>query len=100
MLWTIAVFELRKRLSLLSTYIYIALFFACGVISIFAVGGAFSNVTAGAGSERINANAPIVLQGMIASISYIGLLMSAAVFGQAVHQDFESRTDSILYTYP
>ncbi len=97
---TIALFELRKRLTQLSTYVYLAIFFAAGLISIFAAGGAFSNVSAGAGSEKIHANAPLILQGFIANLSYLGILMSAAVFGQAVHQDYEARTDQWLFSYP
>jgi hypothetical protein len=98
MIAAITMFELRKRLTMLSTYVYLVLFFAMGLLSVFAAGGAFSSVSAGAGSERVFANAPVRLGGLIALLSYLGVMMSAAVFGQAVHQDFEARIDSLLST--
>jgi ABC-2 type transport system permease protein len=100
MIGAITIFELRKRLTMLSTYVYLVLFFAMGLLSMFAAGGAFSSVSAGAGSERVFANAPVRLGGLIALLSYLGVMMSAAVFGQAVHQDFEARIDSLLFTLP
>ena len=100
MLISIALFEIRKRLGLLSTWVYFALFFAVGVLSMLAAGGAFTNVSAGAGTEKVLANAPAILQGFIGVVSILGVLVSAAVFGQAVHQDFECGTDSIFFTKP
>ena len=100
MVWWIASFELRKRLTMLSTYVYLAVFFACGVLLVFVEGGAFSGVAAGAGSEKVHANAPFLVSDLISSISNLGVLMSAAVFGQAVHQDFEAGTSHLFFTMP
>jgi len=100
MLFQIAMFELRKRLTMISTYVYGVLFFACGVLAALAGGGAFSNVSVSAGSEHVFANAPYLVDRLITTISDLGVLMSAAVFGQAIHQDFESRTDSLIFTFP
>src|SRR6185437_13237769 len=100
MLLSIARFELSKRLGMLSSYVYFALFFAFGLISMLGVGGAFSNVSAGAGTEKVLANSPLILQGLISTLSILGILVSASVFGQAVHQDFESRCDAIFFTKP
>ncbi len=100
MLAHIALFELRKRLSMISTYVYALLFFACGLLAAFAGGGAFSNVSVNSGSEHVYANAPFTLDRLISVLSDLGVMMSAAVFGQAIHQDFEARTDSLLFTFP
>jgi ABC-type transport system involved in multi-copper enzyme maturation permease subunit len=100
MVWWIASFELRKRLAMLSTYVYFAVFLACGIFLALAMGGAFSSLASGAGSEKIHANAPFVVSDTINSLSNIGVLMSAAVFGQAVHQDFEAGTSHLFFTMP
>jgi ABC-2 type transport system permease protein len=100
MVWWIASFELRKRLTMLSTYVYLTVFFACGVLLVFTEGGAFSSVAAGAGSEKVHANAPFLVSETINSISNLGVLMSAAIFGQAVHQDFETGTSHLFFTMP
>lgn len=100
MLLSIARFEIRKRLQLFSTYVYCALFFAIGLLSMLGVGGAFADSSAGAGTEKVLANSPATLQGLISVVSVLGVLVSAAVFGQAVHQDYETGIDSIFFTKP
>jgi ABC-2 type transport system permease protein len=100
MLLSIARFELRKRLGMISSYVYFALFFFFGLMSMLAAGGAFSNVSVGAGSEKVMANSPLVLNAMISTLSILGVLVSASVFGQAVHQDFENQCDAIFFTKP
>jgi ABC-2 type transport system permease protein len=98
MFFEVVRFELRKRLGMLSSYVYLALFFACGVFSMLALGGAFTDVSAGAGSEKLLANSPFMIFGLINSLTLLGVLVSAAVFGQAIHQDFETRCDALLFT--
>jgi ABC-2 type transport system permease protein len=100
MLFSIARFELRKRLGMISSYVYFALFFFFGLMSMLAAGGAFSGVSAGAGTEKVLANSPLIVGGMIQLLSILGVLVSASVFGQAVHQDFESQCDAIFFTKP
>src|SRR5262249_33828585 len=86
MLWVIAKFEAKKRFGMLSTYVYFAVLFACAFLIEIAAGGAFSSVSVGMGSEKVYANAPFALHGFIGVLSHFGVLISAAVFGQAVHQ--------------
>lgn len=100
MIWTIAAFELRKRRSMLSSYVYFTVFLATGILSMLAAGGAFSSVSVGAGSERIHANAPILVGTLILVMTNLGVLVSAAVFGQAVHQDYENNAGLVLFTFP
>ena len=100
MVWRIASFELRKRLATLSSYVYFLVFFACGALTGLIAGGAFAGLSEGAGAEKIFANAPAAVSSAINGFSNIGVLMSAAVFGQAVHQDFESGTSHFFFTLP
>ena len=98
---SIAAFELRKRLGVPSTYLYFLAFFTCGLLVMLAVGGAFSIVMSLTGdAEKIQVNSPFALQAAIALFSNLGILVSAAVFGQAIHQDYESRCDALFFTAP
>jgi hypothetical protein len=100
MLASIAAFELRKRARLLSTWIYAGVLFTCGFLTMIAAGGAFANVSVGMGSERVYANAPHALNGLITLLCHFGVLITAAVFGQAVQQDRETRCDALFFTTP
>ena len=100
MLWTIAAFELRKRSRMLSTYVYFAVFFALGLVTMLAAGGAFAGVTVGLGAEKVNANVSLGLFSLLTVLSLLSLLVSAAVYGQAVHQDFEHQMHGLLFTAP
>jgi ABC-2 type transport system permease protein len=98
MLASIAVFELVKRSRMLSSYVYFAVLLACGLLSMLAAGGAFASVTVGLGSDKVHANAPEILDGFLSMLSHFGLLITAAVFGQAVHQDIETGVAPMLFT--
>ncbi|HWO08915.1 MAG TPA: M1 family aminopeptidase [Polyangiaceae bacterium] len=98
MLLQIAAFELSRRRRMLSSYVYVAVLFAFGLMSMLASGGAFASVAVGVGSDRVHANAPELLHGLILSLSHFGLIITAAVFGQAVHQDVETGFAPILLT--
>jgi hypothetical protein len=100
MLARIALFELRKRRGLLSSYIYFFLFLSFGYLMMIAAGGAFQSLAVGMGNERVHPNSPAVLSGLIGSLSYFGLLVTAAVFGQAVNQDFESGAYPLFFSAP
>jgi len=81
MLLQIAAFELSRRRRMLSSYVYVAVLFAFGLMSMLASGGAFASVAVGVGSDRVHANAPELLHGLILSLSHFGLIITAAVFG-------------------
>src|ERR1700722_11523167 len=101
MMMSIAAFELRKRLAAPSTYVYFLAFFTCGLLLMLATGGAFSiAMSLAGGAEKIHVNSPYALQAAIALLSNLGTLVSAAVFGQAVYQDYESRCDALFFTAP
>lgn len=94
----IAAFELKRRRGMLSSYVYAAVLFACGLLSMLAAGGAFSSVSMGLGADKVHANAPEFIHGLVATISHFGMMITAAAFGQAVHQDVEAGFAPILFT--
>jgi ABC-2 type transport system permease protein len=97
---TIAWFEFGQRLKRLSTWIYFTLFLAMGVLLFLAAAGAFQNVGGFGTGGKVTANSPHTLAGLIGTISYFALLVTAALFGQAVHQDFGHGTYPLLFTAP
>ncbi|MDB4944788.1 MAG: hypothetical protein JWP97_4322 [Labilithrix sp.] len=100
MLLAIAAFELRKRFRMLSTWIYMGVLAGVGFFAMIAAGGAFSSVSVGLGADKVHANSPGALHGLITIFCHLGLLITAAVFGQALHQDQEHRIDSLFFTTP
>jgi hypothetical protein len=99
-LLAIARFELAKRRRMLSTYVYALALFAFGFLTMIAAGGAFSSVSVSSGPDKVLANAPHLIQGLVGLLTLLGLMLVASVFGQAVHQDFESRMDALFFTAP
>ena len=98
MLIQIAAFELSRRRRMLSSYVYFAVLFAFGLLSMLAAGGAFASVSVAVGSDKVYANAPELLHGLLLTLSHFGLIITAAVFGQAIHQDTETGFAPILLT--
>lgn len=96
----IAAFELRKRRRMLSSWIYWLVLFAAAHLAMAAAGGAFSSISVGGGNEKVHANAPGMIGGLIAVFTNLGILITASVFGQAVHQDRETGIDGLLFTTP
>src|SRR5262245_31925074 len=102
MVWQIAKFEVRKRLRQLSTYVYFVMFFAISLFTMLAAGGAFKSVSvilSGSGGKTM-VNSPFVLCVLTSVISYFGTLVTAAVMGQAVYQDFHHGTYPLFFTAP
>ncbi|HEY1603831.1 MAG TPA: hypothetical protein VGG64_29785, partial [Pirellulales bacterium] len=102
MIGTIAAFEVRKRCSLLSTYVYFGLFFAMAFLTTIVAGGAFQGtalIVSGSGGKTW-INSPYVIFSMTSLLSYFGLLVTSAIMGGAVYQDFHYRTYMFFFTAP
>lgn len=98
MLGALIGFELRRRLKLLSSYVYAAVLFASGAFVMAANAGVFKGMSASAGTERIDANGPYSVFGNQAVVALLGLFTVAAVFGQAASQDFNFGTWPLIFT--
>lgn len=55
---------------MLSSHVYAAVLFACGLLSMLAAGGAFASVSMGLGADKVHANAPEFVHGLVATISH------------------------------
>ena len=102
MIGTIAAFEIRKRLGQVSTYVYFGLFCALAFLTMIAAGGAFhgTDVIVGGSGGKTMVNSPFVICLLTSVLSYFGLLVTSAIMGNAVYQDFHYRTHMFFFTAP
>lgn len=101
MIKDIALFEIRNGFKRLSNYIYFALFFAFGFLIFMVAAGVFPGVDMGLGAGgKLYANSHFMLFVVVSSTSYYGLLVVAAVMGNAAHQDFRHNTFPLVFTAP
>ena len=98
MILSLMAFELRRRLKMISTWIYAAVLAAAGFFMMLAAGGMFRSVAVAVGNDRVPANSPMTLFGTTSTIALLGLFTVTAVFGQAAYQDFGHNTWMIIFT--
>lgn len=101
MVFTIAGFEFRQRLRRISTYVYFLVF--CGLGYLFALmsGGAVpgSTVEFGTGG-KVLVNSPYALDIIIAYMTFFGVVVTAAIAGQATYQDVDYHATDFFFTAP
>lgn len=97
---TIAGFEFRSRLRLLSTWVYFLIFFALAMLWIAAAGGLFKDASISFGSGKVAVNSPFALMQTVVVLGLLGVTVMSAISGRAVQQDFEHRMQSFFFTSP
>ncbi|HYO74306.1 MAG TPA: hypothetical protein VEU33_50355, partial [Archangium sp.] len=98
---SIALFELRQRLKLLSTWVYFGVFFALAFLAMNAAGGAFKTIMLGGGTGgKVLANSPYTLSNLLSLLGFSGVIVTGGVMGQAVYQDFAHGTHTLFFTAP
>jgi ABC-2 type transport system permease protein len=100
MIWNIMLFEVRQRLARISTWMYFLVLFAVGYLFALIVGGAFPNSGAADLGDKVYVNSPFLLNQLIGQVSLLGLIITAALAGQATYQDIDNNCDSFFYTAP
>ena len=99
-LLTIASFEFRSRLKLVSTWVYFLVFFCLSLLWIAAAGGLFKDANISFGSGKVAVNSPFALAQTVAVLGMFGITVMAAIMGRAVQQDVEYRTQGFFFTAP
>ncbi|HVG61258.1 MAG TPA: M1 family aminopeptidase [Hyalangium sp.] len=100
-MFAIMLFELRKRLTLLSTWVYFGVYLALGFITMNAAGGAWESVVFSAGGGgKVLANSPHSLSIMLGFLGYTGVIVTGAMMGQAIYQDFATGSHTLFFTSP
>jgi ABC-type transport system involved in multi-copper enzyme maturation permease subunit len=94
-------FDIAQRLRRLSTYIYFGVFFALGCLFTLMSGGAFSNASVDFGTGgKVLINSPYALNSVITYICFFGIIITAAIAGQATYQDIDNNSAVFFYTSP
>jgi ABC-2 type transport system permease protein len=100
--FAIAGFEFRYYLRRISTWVYFAVFFAISFLLMLLIGGAFASVSMAIGGSGGNVfiNSPRSLLVQVLVVSLFGVIVTAALLGNAVYRDFESRIHPLFFTTP
>src|SRR5215472_9700972 len=99
MIGTILTFEVKQRLGRISTYMYFLILFAVGFLIAITIGGGLGSASVDLGG-KVFVNSPFFLSQLIREVSTLGLIITAALAGQATYQDIDNNCDSFFYTAP
>jgi ABC-2 type transport system permease protein len=101
MLAGIFLFEFHHRLRRVSTYVYFGVFFVLGLLFTLMSGGAFATASVDFGTGgKILINSPYALNSIITYICFFGIVVTAAIAGQATFQDIDNKATHFFYTAP
>ncbi|MEH6436312.1 ABC transporter permease/M1 family aminopeptidase [Massilia sp. DD77] len=98
-LLSIARFEAGQRLRLLSTWVYFFGFLALAMLWMAAAGGVFRDAVVSFGG-RVMINAPRQIALTAALLGCFGVVVTAAVMGRSVQQDFEHQMHHFFFSAP
>lgn len=94
-------FEIKDRTWRLSSLVYFLVYFALSYMLAITFAGAFKGASVSFGlSNKLALNSPIVLNYLTCLVGYMGLLITAPIFGQSINKDFENKFSQILFTSP
>ena len=94
-------FEIHQRLGRISTYVYFLILASLAFLFIFIGGGAINGASLDFGTGgKVLINSPFALAYIILYISLFGVIMTAALSGQATYQDVDNRSTELFYTAP
>ncbi|MBN2830106.1 MAG: ABC transporter permease subunit, partial [Candidatus Cloacimonetes bacterium] len=96
------IFELKYRLSKISTYVYMGIFFLISVLTVVVAAGAFTGMRVNVigGGERILINSPFFIHSTILGFQLIAVFFCAAFSGDAVSRDHEYNMFQLIYSKP
>src|SRR5579872_147544 len=98
---TILGFEVSQRLRRISTYVYFLVLFALSFIFVLGSGGAINTLTIDFGTGgKVLVNSPYALNAILTYVSFLGIIITAAMAGQATYQDIDNNSTAFLYTAP
>ena len=99
MFWSVALYELKYRMTRLSTHVYAGIFFVLALLLGLASAGVFEGAEAGLGAN-VYVNGPYAVTALLTSLALFGVVVTASFMGHAVVKDFENRMHPLLFTTP
>src|SRR5215472_3417024 len=101
MILAIAAFELHQRLRRISTYVYFLVFLSLSALFVCMAGGAIPGASVDFGTAgKVMLNSPYALNNIIVYVSLFGIVITAALAGQATYQDIDNNCAVFFYTSP
>jgi len=97
-MFSIAYFEARQRLKLLSTWVYFLGFLALSMLWMAAAGGVFKGTAVAFGSQLINSSRSLMFTTSV--LGSLGVVVMAAMMGRSVQQDFEYDMQHFFFSAP
>ena len=91
-------FDLREKLSSVSTYVYFLLFFTLSLLAMAAIGGLLPEGFGSFDEQRVNS--PSRIFEIVSIITFFGTLIMAAMMGRAIQQDAEHNIWHFFYSSP
>ncbi len=98
--WTIVWFDFKRRLRMVSTWVYLVLYAAISGLWMAAAGGAFSGAMVSFGGDKILINGTQALAIGIAVLGFTGITVIGSVCGRAVQQDFDVGIHHFFFSAP
>ena len=87
MLPSIMLFEVTRRARMLSTWVYMLVFFVLGFLLMCAAADVFRGASVNfGGAGKVMANSPYSVMQLVALLSYLATPVVAALMGNAVYQ--------------
>lgn len=101
MFWEMVSFELKYRLTKLSTYVYMVLFFLISGLAVVISAGAFTGTKVNiAGGEKLLLNSPFFIHTIVMGFQMFAIFICAAFSGNAISRDHECNMFQIIYSKP
>ena len=97
MFLAVAAYELKYRLTRISTHVYAVLFFALAFLLGLSAAGGFDSVSV---ASNALANSPYLIAGLVAELGLFGVIVTASFMGHALVKDFENGMHPLLFTTP
>ena len=95
-------FELARGLRRVSFWVLFVLFAGLGFLAVQALAGVFDSfrLIMDMGGETLLVSSPYLVGTIIGSLAVLGLPITAAFFGGAIHREIQHRSGSLLWTTP
>ena len=96
----IAYFEIQQGFKKVSVWIYFSIFFALAFLIANVLGGAFTGASIVIGNQGTNINSPLLIAELQTIFTIFGVLICAAIFGNAGYRDYQTNMHPLFFTKP
>ena len=96
----IVYFELHQGFKKVSVWVYFLIFFGLSFLIANILGGAFTGASIVIGNQGTNINSPLLIAELQTVFSIFGVLICAAIFGNAGYRDYEINMHPLFFTKP